>query len=546
MGLHSAIIDGVQQRLMTVLPGPGDDWWYRSVTEPTASGEEIDEQTALTCAAVFAAVRVLGETVASLPLEVFERLPNGGKRSAPEHPMYPVLHDEFNPEMSSFIGRETMQGHLGTWGNGYAEIERTRGGRPLALWPLAPSRIRPYRSKDDDGIYYKYTQPTGSVARIPARDMLHVPALGYDGLVGYSPVSLMAEPIGLNKAAERYAAELFSNDARPSGTIEVPMALSDQAYKRMQKSVETSGAVHGQRHRLKILEEGAKFASTSMKPEDVQMIEARRFGIEDIARAYRLAPHLLQDLTHGTFSNITELGREFIVFTMLPWFKRWQGEINRRLLSPPYFCEFNAHAFLQGDHKARAEYYRGLFQVAGITPNRILELENENPIGPAGDVRFVPMNMVPLEKAIEGPPKESSPPKTPPPEGQQNKPVQNDNNAAKAFWAEAQDRMLRKEALAAKRWAREPKTFLRKVDEFYEKHAQTCREAFAGPVKAGFRPGRGQSVEDEIESLVRGHIADSREALCRAAECRPAELPGRVADCVRDWTHKGDTHGQAK
>jgi hypothetical protein len=166
------------------------------------------------------------------------------------------------------------------------------------------------------------------------------------------------------------------------------------------------------------LEEGAKFAANAMKPEDVQMIQARRFGIEEIARAYRIAPHLLQDLTHGTYSNITELGKEFITYTMVPWFQRWLGEINRRLLVPPYFAKFNARAFMQANHAERADFYQKLFRVGGFTINEILAREDENPIdSEIGDVRFVSTDLAPVTTLINPPQEPEAPPPEVPPQG---------------------------------------------------------------------------------------------------------------------------------
>ncbi|MHC4403321.1 MAG: phage portal protein [Planctomycetota bacterium] len=500
---------------MTHLPGPTDDWWYGRASSPTSSGERIDEQTALTCAAVYAAVKVLAETVACLPLDVYRHLPNGGSAPARNHPLQRIVHDEFNPETSSFLARETMQGHLGTWGNAYAEIERTRRRQPLALWPLVPSRVTPYRSREDGKIWYRYRQTNGETRNIPAADMFHVPGFGYDGLVGYSPVAMMAEPIGYNKAAERYGSELFANDARPSGTIETPARLSDKAYKRLQEAGEN---VVGKRHRMRILEEGAKFAASAMKPEDVQMIQARRFGIEEIARAYRIAPHLLQDLTHGTYSNITELGKEFITYTMVPWFQRWLGEINRRLLSPEYFAKFNTRAFLQGDHKTRAEFYAALIRTGVLTLNQVLELEDMNPIDPKiGDVHFISRDMIPVTMLINAPVPEQPA----------------DKQAA--ILQEAIRRMLGIEANAARQYAKDPSRFLSRLDSFYVRHGRRVREALTPLVKAGYRPHSAMSVEDNVIALVDAHIARSREDLLTAAECQPNELVDKVSQCVDRW-----------
>jgi HK97 family phage portal protein len=404
-------------------------WMVDWITQgrKTSSGETINESTALTCAAVYAANRVLGETLACLPLDVFRNLPNGGKEPAPNLRQQRMLHDEPNKETTSFIFRETLQVHLGTWGNGYAEIQRSFDGTPQALWQRSPKpqHTKPVRRDDVDGeIWYQLHDDVGTETWVKAENMFHVPGLGFDGLIGYSPISLMKDPIGVNKAAERYAGELFANDARPNGYITMPAgpAMNDKAYERTKKAFQ-SGSERGSRHKLQILEGGATYATAQMNPEDVQMIEARKFGIEEIARVYRIPPPLLQDLTHGTFSNVTELGRQFIKFTMLPWIKRWQEEINRKLLPPDHFAKFNTRAFLQGDPKQEAEFATKMFMMGESTVNEIRELHDKNPIGPDGDVHFVPANLIPLELAIKGPPN----PKAPPPaQGNDDTPPEKD------------------------------------------------------------------------------------------------------------------------
>lgn len=517
--------------------------WVRGGTA-TASGENINEETALSCAAVKAAVCVLSETVAALPLEVFERLQNGGHLLAPNRSEYRLLHDEPNEETSSYIWRETLESHVCRWGNAYAEIERAIDGTPLALWQRSPksSRTKAVRDKNKRLKYECHDEHGAPEQNIAIKNMLHIPGFGFDGITGYSPVGLLREAIGGNLAAERYASELFANDATARGHYEYPGRLSPDALKRLQATVSTSGSKHGDRHKTRILEEGVKFAANSMNPEDVQMIEARKFGIVEIARFYRITPHLLQDLTFGTYSNVTELGRQFIVYTMMPWLKRWQGEINRKVLSPPFFCEFNTHAFLQGDHAARANYYNKLFQIGGITINRILQKENENDIGPAGDVRFVPMNMVPLEQAIKGPPEKKEPPPVEPPDTEPDEESDTKENAIQqaacdTVLNEVLDRMIRKETNAAKRAAGRPGEFLAWLDTSYAKHEGIVTEAITDATRACLvaycKPV--ELTEDVAARIAADHVAESRRQLLKASECKADELPEAVTQCVALW-----------
>jgi len=509
----------------------------------TASGEKVNEDTALACAAVKAAVTVLAETVACVSLDVFRDRKGGGKDLATDHPVQWLLHDQPNEETGSSTFRETLQGHLGTWGNGYAEIQRLRNGAPAAIWQRLPQpgRTKPFRDEKDKRIYYECRDEKGALeANIPAADMFHIPGFGFDGLVGYSPIGHLREAIGSNLAAERYASELFANDARPNGVVTVEGELGDEAYNRAKKQFNEDRAEHGKRHRTMLLEGGAKYAVAQMNPEDVQMIDARKFGVEEIARAYRMSPHLLQDLTHGTFSNITELGRQFIVFTMMPWFTRWRTEINRKLLKPPYHCRFNYKSFLEADHKTRAEFYFRLWQMGAVTANDILDREGENGIGPEGDLRFVPVNMQTLETAMN-PPEPAPAPGTPGEEKPEKKPQEKPpekpekqsavSNAARGVLVDALGRMMRKEANAAKRAAKNG--FADWLGPFYERHEQTVCEAVASGVAVLRAAERRDDVTADV--IAHAYTQAAREELEKLVGLDGEALAEAVAEMTAAW-----------
>lgn len=521
----------------------------------SSSGELITDETAMTCAAVYAANRILSETVASLPLEVFRRLPGGAREPAPDHPLYRVLHDEPNPEQSSFIWRETAQLHLGTRGNAYSEIQRDGSGQVRALWGLDARRITPKRETRGGPIVYSYLEDSGGPPVTLTRDqVLHIPGMGFDGLVGRSPIDMMRNAIGSNIAAERYAEELFANSAAYNGVLQLPKLMSDKAYKRLRQA-QAKQAQHGNRHKSLILEEGATWAATNMRPEDVQLIDARRFGIEEIARAYRVSLHLLMEFTEGaaSYSSIVELGREFIVFTMMPWLKRWQGEINRRLLDENHFCEFNVAAFLQGDHAARAEFYTKLFQTGALTINQILERENENPIGPEGDVRFVPRNLWTLDAAIAEKDKPPAPDPFAQPAGEedQENPAEEpeaeepppDGLAAarlaiEATVRETMTRLIHKEQNAMKRLGGHPDVFLASVEAFYGKHRGIMADALAAPLAAlGAITGHAgvlpRAVADDYCDV-------SFSSMLTAAESTAAALPATVDAQAAKWEGRAD------
>lgn len=267
----------------------------------TAAGVRIGTDNALEINAVYACVRVLAETVAQIPLILYRRRTDGrGKDRAMEHPLYRLLHDLPNPEMSAFEFRETLMGHLATWGNAYAEIEWLRNGSVGALWPLRPDRMERVAREQDDLVYY-YRLPSEGVKAFAAERILHVRGLSFDGRIGYTPIQLQRQTLALGMAAQEYGARFFANDARPGGVLEHPGQLSDTAHKRLLASWEKRHQPLENKHRLAILEEGMKFHEIGLPPEDAQFLQTRRLSIEDVARIYRVPPHMIQDLERATF-----------------------------------------------------------------------------------------------------------------------------------------------------------------------------------------------------------------------------------------------------
>jgi HK97 family phage portal protein len=367
-----------------------------------ASGVTVNENTALKSTAVFACVRILAETVASLPLPVYRRLPGGGKERATDHYLYPLLHDQPNPEMTSFEFRETLMGHLALWGNAYAEIQRNGAGEVVALWPLRPDRMRV--SRDDQGLQYKYTLPDGTTAVLRQRNIMHIRGLSGDGLVGYSPIRMAREAIGLALATEEFGARFFGQGSRPSGVLEHPGKLSKEAKENLRESWERMHSGLSGAHRIAILEEGMKWTQIGIPPEDAQFLETRKFQVTEIARIFRIPPHMLADLERATFSNIEHQSIEFVVHTIRPWLVRWEQAFKRDLFLPGereiYFAEFLVDGLLRGDIESRYRAYATARQWGWMSANDVRELENMNPI-PGGDVYLIPLNMVPAGSAGE-------------------------------------------------------------------------------------------------------------------------------------------------
>lgn len=400
MGILTRAFDRGEKRGVTIDP----QLWRSIMASSSASGVTITQSSALTIGAVFACVRVLSETLASLPLHVNERLEGDDRRRARDHALYPVLHSIANPEMSSFSLREILQAHVLTWGNGYAEIESSQGGDVIALWPLRPDKTNPARRGGILGYDTELPKSAGGGSKwLMADRVFHVHGLGFDGLSGYSVIKLFRDALGLTKATEIHGGKFFANGARPGGLLKHPGILSENAQERLRSTwYETHGGLD-KSQRLAILEEGMEFEAIGIPPDDAQFLETREFQTTEIARIFRVPPHMIGDLTRATFSNIEQQAIDFVVNSIGPWLVRWEQEIYRQLLTAPerlrYYAEFLVAGLLRGDTEARFGSYAIGKNNGWLSANDIRRLENMNSIGPAGDVYMVPLNMVPAEQA---------------------------------------------------------------------------------------------------------------------------------------------------
>lgn len=377
----------------------------------TASGANVTETTALGLPAFWACVRVISEDLASLPLPVYKRLEGGGKDRARDHPLYPLLHDAPNPEMSSFIWRETCQAHLLTWGNSYSFINWGRGGRPVEIYPLLPNRMQVKRV--DNNIIYEYRFKDAEPDIIPAEKILHIPGLGFDGLVGYSPVAKFREAIGLGLGAEEYAGRFFGHGAGQGIVLRHPAKLSDDAHGRIKKDFDEKYAGLGNAFKTILLEEGMEVEKVGFAPADAQLIESRKFSVVDMARIFRIPLHKVQSLDAATYSNIEQQSIEYVVDTLRPWLVRWEGVLKLKLFREDerdtFFAEFLVDALLRGDIEARYKTYAIARQWGLFSADDVMELENRNPLPESrGKVYMVPLNMQPAPKPGQEPLKKGS------------------------------------------------------------------------------------------------------------------------------------------
>lgn len=357
----------------------------------TQSGIVVNENLALNLSSVYACVQVLAQTIGSLPLHVYERTADGKSR-ATTHPLARLLHDSPNPEMTSMSWRQAMMLHLGLWGNHYSEIERDGRGNPMALWPITPWRVALKRV--DGKLVYAVALDDGMVY-VPFQNMLHIKGLSYDGLLGLPPMRAARESIGLGLASGKYAAKFFANDARPSGILEHPGALSDEASARLRKSFEQTHEGLDNKFRVAVLEEGMKFNAVGIPPEDAQLLETRKFVVSEIARYFRMPLHKIQDMTASTNNNIEHQGIEFLTDTIQPWLISIEQELSFKLFSGDFFPEFLIEGLLRGDIKTRYEAYAIGRQWGWLSVDDIRERENMNKLPDGkGSQYLVPMNMI--------------------------------------------------------------------------------------------------------------------------------------------------------
>ena len=375
----------------------------------TTSGKTVTERSAMQMTAVYSCVRILSEAVAGLPLHLYKYTDSGGKAMALGHPLYRLLHDEPNPEMSSFVFRETLMTHLLLWGNAYAQIIRNGKNEIVALYPLMPNKMSVDR--DENGrLYYTYYRGTDEAIKnkefavtLQPSDVLHIPGLGFDGLVGYSPIAMAKNAIGMAIACEEYGAKFFANGAAPGGVLEHPGTIKDP--QRVRESWQSTFGGSGNANKIAVLEEGMKYTPIGISPEQAQFLETRKFQINEIARIFRVPPHMVGDLEKSSFSNIEQQSLEFVKYTLDPWVIRWEQSIQRSLLNSEekkkYFAKFNVEGLLRGDYQSRMNGYAIGRQNGWMSANDIRELENLDriPAEDGGDLYLINGNMLPLKNA---------------------------------------------------------------------------------------------------------------------------------------------------
>jgi len=346
----------------------------------TSSGIHITETVALGIPAVYACIRVLTEAIASLPLITYERLENGDRERARGFSLFPLLHDVPNPLMTSFELRELLVGHLCLRGNAYCFIERN-DGEVMALWPLHPDKVTVELSGRE--LIYKH-QNDGTEKVYPMGDILHIRGLSSDGIIGYSPLTLLRDTFGYSKAVQEYSSSYFRNDASPGGILTTAATLSTQSQANLKKSWTEGHTGKGKHHRVAILDNDLKWQSIGVSPQDSQLIESQKFSVVEIARVFRVPLNLVMDYERSTYSNVTEQNRSFLTHTLQPWLTRIEQAMGKSLLTETekekYFIEHLTQGFLRADTKTRFESYKVAIDAGFLTIDEVRQLENMNTI----------------------------------------------------------------------------------------------------------------------------------------------------------------------
>jgi len=385
-------------------PPPSDDFWYRTPAQPTQAGVDVNEYNSLGNSAVFNAIVIIAQTIGSLPLHLFRRNGENKGTLATDHPLYDVLHSQANPFMSAMAARETAGNHMVSWGNSYQEKVRDGAGRIRELWPMTPNRVK---------VEVQAGQPVYVITinnqeiRLTRDQVLHIPGLGFDGLMGYSVLKMARESIAMGLATEQFGARFFGEGTHPSAVVEHPQALGQETHDRLKDSLANAYSGLGKSHRLLILEEGMVMKPISVPPEDAQFLQTREFNVVEIARWFNLNPYKLKDLSRATFSNIEHAAIDHVVDSIRPWLERIEQNYDYQLLTPAdraagLYTKHSVEGLLRGDSVSRADFYMKLFGIGAISPNEIRALEDLNPYD-GGDQYFVPLNYQTVEMAVAPP-----------------------------------------------------------------------------------------------------------------------------------------------
>jgi HK97 family phage portal protein len=416
MGALDKMLGAVGLSRRSTLATPESWMWEALGASRTGSGVEVSPESAMRLSPVWACVRLLSETTATLPLHVYERQEGGlGKRA--DDSAQAQLMAQPSPMLTGVQLLEVMMGHVLLWGNAYAAILRNGSGQPIEIVPILPQFVRVYLTEARRLVYDVVLPGDNLPVRMDQADVIHVAGLSFDGIKGLSVVRYAAQSIGLGIAAETYGANFFGNASQPAGFISVPEKLTKEQAETLRSQWQSIYGGLGGAHKTAVIPNGGKFEKITIPNNEAQFLESRKFQITDIARWFRVPPHMIGDLERATFSNIEHQSLEFVQHSIRPWLVRIENELNRKLFPPvavalrgdaietapsPYYFEFTVEGLLRGDQKSRSEYYVKARQWGWLSVNDIRRLENMPPVE-GGDTYLTPLNMQPLTASGDAP-----------------------------------------------------------------------------------------------------------------------------------------------
>ena len=367
----------------------------------TNTGVNVSEDSALSYSTVYACVRVLSESVASLPISVLKKENDGDRTNDITHPVYKLLAKRPNSYMTSFTWRQILMTNLVLNGNSFFKIERDSSARPVSLTYIHSDNV--YCKLVDGELYYEIKKTNEIVSH---ENMLHFLGLGYDGIKGKSVIETHRDTIGLSIAANKFGGSFYGNAAAPSGILSHPGKLSKEAAERLKYSWNSTYAGGpNNAHKTAILEEGMAFKPVSLSPQDADFLNTRKFQVSEIARIFRVPPHMIGDLERATFSNIEQQSLDFLIHTLRPYLVNLEQELERKLFreneQDTYYIKFNTNGLLRGDSEARAKFYKDMSSIGVLSVNEIRRLEDLNDIGDIGDQHYYALNYGAIGEANE-------------------------------------------------------------------------------------------------------------------------------------------------
>jgi HK97 family phage portal protein len=551
MGLGS----GLKQRLrnwlgVQELSSYNGSWWgalFGGGDNRSSSGITITVDRAMQVSAVFRCVNILANAMASMPLKLYMRTPDG-KEIASDEPLYRVLHDRPNKWQTSVEWRAMMESHRCLRGNAYSLIVSGPGGFASELIPLHPDRMK-IEMLENGRLRYVYTDDRGQPIPYTQDQIFHLRGLSLDGIYGLSVLAAARNAIGLTISTEDHGSRLFKNGARPGFALSSDEPIKPEAADKVRESWERMHAGSENQHKTAILPYGLKPVQLGLTSDDAQFLETRKFELSDIARFFGVPPHKIYDLERATFSNIEHQGLEFVQDTLLPIARIWEAAISRDLIvdDETYFAEFSFDFYLRGDSTARAAFYKELSYLGVLNINEIRAYENLNNIGTDGDKRFVQVNMTTLERAGEEPPVQPVAPPAPAEsddeeeDEEEDEPNESGLSAAWAVYELAANKFLRWEVDELGRIAGRPGNFLEAVDAFYLKHSERTAKGMHEYMRLlsalGADPADvsvGPAVEARKQSIIEA-----------AGTCTAANLKTTIEALTSTWLPKGEDHAAA-